>query len=236
MEIKIFDNQALVSEYGAQLVTLAKANGAQTFGLATGSSPEEIYAHLSQSNIDFSDSVSVNLDEYCGLAPDHPQSYHYFMHEKLFKYKPFAKSFVPNGSQSDTSLAIAEYLDVLHTYPRDFQILGLGENGHIAFNEPGTPFGEEMIHVQLTPSTVEVNSRFFGPDEVVPDQAYSMGIKAIMQAQEIMMLAFGERKAQAVKEMIEGPVTENIPASVLQLHPNVTVLLDQAAASQLSQA
>lgn len=202
-------------------------------GLATGSTPISLYQEIVKSDLDFSDKVSVNLDEYVGLAADNPQSYHYFMKEQLFKYKPFKESYLPNGLAEDEEAECKRYDQVLADHPVDIQILGIGQNGHIGFNEPGTPFDSNTRKVELTESTIEANKRFFERKEDVPTHAFSMGIKSILQAKQIILLAYGEKKAEAIKQMIQDEPTEACPASALQNHPNVCVIVDEAAASLL---
>lgn len=216
-----------------ELVQAAYAQGAQVFGLATGSTPETLYEELKASNLDFSDRVSVNLDEYVGLSGDHPQSYRYFMEEKLFNEKPFKQNFVPNGL-ADEEAEIQRYNQVLQDYPIDLQILGIGTNAHIAFNEPGTSFEAKTHKVKLTEATIEANKRFFDAEEDVPRYAYSMGIASILEADQIILLAYGPKKAQAIRDMIHADKTEQIPATALQDHANVTVVVDQAAAEKLA--
>ncbi|MGX6992387.1 glucosamine-6-phosphate deaminase [Vagococcus penaei] len=205
----------------------------QTLGLATGSTPLPLYQELVASNLDFSTMNSVNLDEYIGLAPTDPQSYHYFMMEHLFKAKPFKVNYLPNGQATDIAAECQRYEEILAAHPVDIQILGIGENGHIGFNEPGSPFGSVTRDVALTESTIKANSRNFESIDDVPTQAISMGIKSIMQAKKIILLAFGDKKADAIYQTVKGPVTEDVPASVLQLHPNVTIIVDEAAAKKI---
>lgn len=233
MKIIRVKDQIEGGKVGAQVFADALANGAQVFGLATGSSPISIYDTITASDMDFSDKISVNLDEYKGIAGTHEQSYRYFMNEHFFSKKPFKESFVPDGLNSDGDAEAARYDAILEKYPRDLQILGLGRNGHIGFNEPGTSFESTTHEVDLTESTIEANARFFTNKEEVPKQAYSMGIKSIMGAKQILVVAYGANKADAVKAMIDGPVSEDVPASVLQKHANVIVILDEAAASKL---
>lgn len=230
--IKVKD-QVEGGKVGAQVFADALVNGAQVFGLATGSSPISIYDTITASDMDFSDKVSVNLDEYKGIAGTHEQSYRYFMNKHFFSKKPFRESFVPDGLNPNGEAEAARYDAILEKYPRDLQILGLGRNGHIGFNEPGTSFESTTHEVDLTESTIEANARFFTNKEEVPKQAYSMGIKSIMEAKQILVVAYGENKADAIKAMVDGPVSEDVPASVLQKHDNVIVILDEAAASKL---
>ena len=203
MEILVYDQFDAASDKAFDFFVQALATGPKTFGLATGSTPEALYQRLVESDLDFSQSVSVNLDEYYGLSSDHPKSYHYFMHQHLFQHKPFKHSYLPDGDQTDS------------------------------FNEPGAPFDGLTQLVDLTPSTIEANKRFFDRVEDVPTQAYSMGIASIMAAKKIILLAYGEKKADAIYGLVEGPVTPDLPASILQRHPDVTLLLDKAAAAKL---
>ena len=208
-------------------------NEVKVFGLATGSTPETTYDELVKSDIDFSSSISVNLDEYVGLKPEDEQSYAYFMKEHLFNAKPFAKSFLPNGMAEDADQECERYDKLLEEYHVGLQLLGIGRNGHIGFNEPGSSFDSKTHKVALTQSTINANSRFFDNEEDVPKYAYSMGIGTIMKSDTILLEAFGKNKAEAVKAMIEGPVTPEVPASVLQNHPDVVVIIDEEAASLL---
>lgn len=200
-------------------------------GLATGSTPLSLYEEIRNSDLDFSETISVNLDEYVGLGAEDEQSYRYFMTENLFKAKPFKESYVPNGLKGEE--ACDEYNQILENHPIDLQILGLGRNGHIGFNEPGTSFESETHKVQLTESTIEANKRFFERVEDVPTEAYSMGIASIMKAKSIILMAYGKDKAEAVQRMIQGEVTEDCPASILQNHKDVTIIVDDEAASLL---
>lgn len=231
--IKVTDQQA-GGKAGFEIFKEALANGATTFGLATGSTPVTTYAEIVASDLDFSNATSINLDEYVGLAADHDQSYHYFMNEHLFSKKPFAQSFLPDGLATDLDAFVKEYHEIIESHPIDFQILGIGQNGHIGFNEPGTSFTANTHVVDLTDSTIEANSRFFASRDEVPAQAISMGIAEILQSKQIIVEAFGKNKAEAIKKMIEGPITEDVPASVLQKHNNVIVIVDEEAASLLA--
>ncbi|MCM0582053.1 glucosamine-6-phosphate deaminase [Weissella diestrammenae] len=233
MDIKIVENQLAGGRLGQQIFADALAQGANVFGLATGSTPISIYDQITASDLDFSDKISINLDEYKGISGTHPQSYRYFMDKHFFSKKPFKASYVPNGLNPDGADEAKKYDAILAEYPRDLQILGLGQNGHIGFNEPGTPFDSTTHEVELTASTIEANARFFDNENEVPKQAYSMGIQSIMDAKQILIVAYGQNKAAAVASMINGPVTENVPASILQKHANVTVILDADSASQL---
>lgn len=234
MEVIVFDTLKEASQKALEIFQTALDNGAQTFGLATGSTPEVLYALMANSSIDFTNATSINLDEYYGLDGEHPQSYRYFMNEKLFHHKPFKENFLPDGTNTDATAETERYNQIIAEHPIDLQLLGLGTNGHIGFNEPGTDFQGKTQLVELSESTIESNKRYFASAAEVPTQAYSMGIASIMESDHILLLAFGEAKAEAVKQMIEGPVTNELPASVLQQHSNVTVLLDKEAAILLS--
>lgn len=209
-------------------------NGAKVLGLATGSTPETLYQNFTNSDLNCSNLISINLDEYVGLTPDNPQSYHYFMRKHLFDKKPFKKSYVPDGMTKDVAATCKEYDQIIKDNPIDVQLLGIGRNGHIAFNEPGTPFDIGTHEVKLTKNTIKANSRFFDNEDEVPKSAICMGTANIMDAKKVVLMAFGEKKAQAIKEMIEGPVTEQVPASILQKHPDVTIIVDKAAAQELN--
>lgn len=208
-------------------------NGVKILGLATGSTPETLYQEMTSSDLDFSEMTSVNLDEYVGLAGEDVQSYRYFMNDHLFNKKPFKESFVPNGKAADLEAECKRYDGVIAEHPLDLQVLGIGRNGHIGFNEPGTPFDVTTHVVELTESTIEANKRYFDKVEDVPTHALSMGIGSIMQSKKILLMAFGTDKADAIKGMVDGDVTVDLPASVLQNHADVTVIIDEAAASKL---
>lgn len=212
----------------------AMDKGITTLGLATGNTPVTLYQEMVTSALDFSHLTSVNLDEYVGLSDENPQSYRYFMNEHLFNKKPFKETFVPNGQAKDLDEECARYNDIIAQHPIDLQVLGIGRNGHIGFNEPGTSFDVQTHVVALTDSTIEANKRYFDSIEEVPTHALSMGIASILKSKQIILMAFGKEKAAAVAKMIEGPVTEQLPASVLQTHPNVIVIVDEQAASELT--
>ncbi|MGP6140687.1 glucosamine-6-phosphate deaminase [Jeotgalibaca sp. A127] len=231
MEILYTQTREEGSQKAYELIREALDNGAKVFGLATGSTPEGLYKKLVESDVDFSEAVSVNLDEYVGLPGTHEQSYRYFMEQNLFNHKPFKESYVPNGMNEEKA-EIEHYEAILEKYPVDVQILGIGHNGHIAFNEPGTPLDSLTHKVELTQSTINANKRFFEKEEDVPRQAYSMGLASIMKAKKIILLAFGEDKAQAIKDLVTATEpTEDIPSTVLVNHPDVIIIVDEAAAS-----
>ena len=209
-------------------------------GLATGSSPVGTYKQLidwyNKGDIDFSDVTTVNLDEYVGLSGEHEQSYRYFMNTNLFDHVniDLSRTFVPNGLELDSEKACSEYNKIIAREGGiDLQLLGLGHNGHIGFNEPGSAFEKETHCVDLTESTIEANKRFFESEEDVPKQAYTMGIKSIMQARKILVVVSGESKAEILNEVLHGPITPAVPASILQLNNDVTIVADKAALSKL---
>ena len=216
-----------------ELIKEGMNNGAKVLGLATGSTPETLYKEMTASDFDFTEMTSVNLDEYVGLGGEDEQSYRYFMNKHLFDKKPFKETFVPNGKAEDLDAASAEYEKIIDAHPVDIQILGIGQNGHIGFNEPGTPLDSLTHVVELTESTINANKRYFDKVEDVPTRAVSMGIGSIMKGKKMILMAYGEAKAEAIKGMIDGPVTTDMPASALQNHQDVVVIFDDAAASKL---
>ncbi len=209
-------------------------------GLATGSTPLGVYAQLidwyQKGDLDFSEVSSVNLDEYRGLSHSNPQSYYYFMHENFFKHINInpAATHVPDGTDMDAAHACASHEAIIKKLGGiDLQLLGIGNNGHIAFNEPGASFAKETHMVKLTQSTIDANSRFFASIDEVPKEAYTMGIKSIMRAKKILLIANGEAKADCISKAFWGPVTPEVPASILQMHPDVTLVADEAALSKV---
>lgn len=234
MKIIITKDKQTGSQKAFEIFKKSFDEGDKVWGLATGSSPRDLYQEMIDSNLDFSKMTSINLDEYVGLEPGNPQSYHYFMNKYLFNNKPFAHSYIPNGMAKDIPAEVARYNKLIADNPIDLQLLGIGRNGHIAFNEPGSSFDTETREVALTQSTIDANSRFFENEDEVPKKAICMGIKSIMSAKKIVLLAFGEAKQDAIKATVEGPVTEQVPASVLQKHPDATIIIDEAAAAKLS--
>ena len=233
MEIIRVKDQVEGGKKAFEIIKKGMENGAKVLGLATGSTPLSLYKEMTESDVDFSKMISVNLDEYVGLAGDNPNSYRYFMEDVLFNEKPFAHSYVPDGENMNEEEVIAQYNAVIADNPVDIQILGLGTNGHIGFNEPGTSFDAMTEKVSLTDSTIEANKRFFESEDEVPRFAYTMGPKSILEAKKIILIAYGESKADAIQKMIEGPVTEDLPASALQNHSNTIIIVDDAAASKL---
>ena len=209
-------------------------------GLATGSTPIGTYKNLVEwyenGSLDFSQVRTVNLDEYRGLPRDNDQSYYYFMHDNLFNHVNIdeANTNVPDGTNPDADAECARYEALIASYGgQDLQLLGLGHNGHIGFNEPAQEFDKTTHCVDLQESTIEANKRFFASADDVPKQAYTMGIGTIMKAKKILVVANGEGKADIVAKAFFGPVTPEVPASILQFHPNVTIVVDETAASKL---
>ena len=232
------DAQALARAAASVMADAILQKPDAVIGLATGSTPVKLYQELARLNregaISFKRVRTYNLDEYAGLAPDHPQSYRRFMDEQLFNHIDIdpANTHVPSGF-ADAAGAAAYDDAITEAGGVDVQLLGIGRNGHIGFNEPADDFSRLTHVVELTDSTREANARFFDSIDEVPDRAVTMGIGTIMKARRILMIATGEDKAEAVRGMIAGPVTPRMPASVLAFHPNVTVLLDEAAAKLL---
>lgn len=206
-------------------------------GLATGSTPIGAYKELikkyNEGNLDFSEVRGVNLDEYKGLTKDNDQSYDYFMKENLFNHVNIKAEncHIPNGIAEDDEAECRRYDEILEKNPRDLQLLGLGLNGHIGFNEPNDHFAKGTHLIQLTESTIEANSRFFESYEATPKAAFTMGIKSIMQAGKILLCVSGKSKAQILRDLIHGPITPQVPASILQLHNDVIVVADEDALS-----
>lgn len=207
-------------------------------GLATGSTPVGAYRQLIEwyhkGDIDFSQTISVNLDEYKGLSGEHDQSYRYFMNYNLFDHINIRKenTNVPNGLAEDSKAECERYNNIIKNLGGiDLQLLGIGSNGHIGFNEPGTAFEKETHVVTLTEETRQSNARFFSSIDEVPTHALTMGIKSIMSAKKVLLLATGEAKAQALYDSFFGPVTPGVPASILQLHNDCIVIADEAALS-----
>lgn len=235
MKLHIVKDNQVGAELGYSIIKEAKEAGKlNVFGLATGSTPVTFYERLVASDLDFTDTISVNLDEYVGIGADHNQSYHYFMNQHLFSKKPFKANYLPNGLNENAEEECKRYDEIIANNPIDIQILGIGENGHIGFNEPGTPFESTTSKVELTESTILANARMFDSIDDVPRYAYSMGIQSIMGAKKIILFAYGEKKADAILATLEGPVVESLPASILQQHDDVIVICDEAAASKLT--
>ncbi len=241
MEIIIVPDAQSGCAYAARMIEkLIVRKPKAVLGLATGSTPIPVYQNLiekhQKNNLDFSQVTTFNLDEYLGLDPSHPASYRYFMRENLFSKIniPENQIHIPDGLAHDISAHCAEYeADILKAGGIDLQLLGIGGEGHIGFNEPSSSLTSRTRVKTLIPRTREDNKRFFKPNEEVPHHVLTMGIGTIMEARTIVLLAFGAAKAEAIARSLEGPLTARIPASILQMHQNTVVLLDEAAASKL---
>ncbi|MDO5331257.1 MAG: glucosamine-6-phosphate deaminase [Bacillota bacterium] len=237
MKVVIGTEQEIAEKAAQQYVELLKKKPNAVLGGATGSTPVGLYKELARLNkegvITFKDVKTFNLDEYVGLDGSHDQSYRYFMNENLFKHIDIDinNTHVPDGI--NTAIA-AEYDKAIEAAGGvDLQVLGIGVDGHIGFDEPGTPLDSITHVVELEQNTREVNSRFFNSIDEVPTHAVTMGIKTIMHARSIILLAIGKSKAEIIKKTLEGPITTDVPASILQLHPDVTFYLDHEAAALL---
>ena len=246
MFVEILSDYDAISERAARLVSdeirrLSLRAGRTVLGCATGSTPIGLYQRLialgEEEGLDFSRIVTFNLDEYVGLPPEHPQSYWYFMREHFFDAAGMGpdRIHMPDGMAADLEAACAAYeRSIGEAGGVDLQILGIGSNGHLAFNEPGSSLGSRTRVQTLTEKTLADNARFFGEGEAPPRTAVTMGLGTIMEARKLLMLASGTGKAAAVRDALEGPVTAMCPASVLQMHPHAHILLDEAAASALA--
>ena len=241
MKVIIVANYEEASQEAAKIfINQVKEKPNSILGLATGSTPVRMYELLREdhekNHTSYKDVKSYNLDEYFGLDASHPQSYHYFMYKNLFNGIDIKDEnvHVPCG-QGNIQENCDKYNKMLAENPIDIQLLGIGSNGHIGFNEPGTDFNSKTHYVDLKESTIKDNARLFfnGDEDAVPKQAISMGIQNIMDAKSVVLIACGKNKENAVKGMIEGPVTPELPASVLQNHKDVTVIIDKAAAALL---
>ena len=239
MQLIVTDAQQAAVRAAGLYVDLLRRKPDAVLGLATGSTPLGLYARLAAlyraGELSFRRATSFNLDEYVGLPATHDQSYRYFMEHNLFSHVdlPAERTHVPSGLDVSDA-ALAGYDAAIEAAGGiDLQLLGLGGNGHIGFNEPGTPFGLGTHVVELTARTRQDNARFFASLDEVPTHAVTMGVKTVMHARAILLLAFGSAKAEAVRAALTGPVTEEVPASVLQLHPDVTVICDEEAAKLL---
>ena len=235
--VKDYDEMSLkASEI---IINLLKEKKDATLGLATGSSPIGIYKNLikavNQKEISFKDVKTYNLDEYCNLPKSHPESYYSFMHRNLFSHVDINLDnvHIPNSEGDDLEKLCNDYNELLHKATIDLQLLGIGANGHVGFNEPNTPFDQETWIVKLTDKTREDNKRFFNSIDEVPTHAMTMGIKNIMQAKKLLLVASGKNKAEAIKKLASSEVTEAFPASCLHLHKDAIVICDEEAASLL---
>lgn len=237
MNIRIFENEEDLNATGAGLIaSLLQTKPRAVLGLATGSSPVGIYKQLiamyQRGLVSFAQASSFNLDEYVGLPTEHRESYRSFMNEQLFHHidMDLSRTNVPNGEAADLAEECASYEQRLEERgPVDLQLLGIGHNGHIGFNEPGTELTGRTHVVDLKEETRKANARFFDSLDEVPAQAITMGVGSILKAKQILLIARGEEKAEIIREAFMGPITTSCPASLLQCHPNVVVLLDRAA-------
>ena len=242
MKVIVVENYEEASKEGANIIINQVKNKPDSIlGLATGTTPIGLYELLikdhQENKTSYQGVKTFNLDEYIGLANDHPQSYHYFMNEHLFKNIDIDPSnvHVPNGL-GNVQECCDEYNDMLSKNTIDLQLLGIGSNGHIGFNEPGTPFDSVTSCIDLKESTINDNARLFfnGNKAEVPTQAISMGIKNILNAKKIILMACGENKAKPIKALVEGTPTTDVPATALQNHNDVIIIVDKAAASLLN--
>ncbi|CAH1058303.1 glucosamine-6-phosphate deaminase [Paenibacillus pseudetheri] len=241
MNILKFNSDEDFVQTGANLIaSLLQSNPKAVLGLATGSSPVGVYAKLVEMHqkglVSFSKATSFNLDEYIGLPVDHPQSYRSFMNEQLFNHIDIdpGQTHIPNGNAADMEAECLAYDKMLEENgPVDLQILGIGSNGHIGFNEPDDNLSSKTHVVDLLEDTREANARFFDSLDDVPRQAITMGIGGILKARQILLLVRGAGKAEAIRNAVEGPITTQCPASLLQSHPNVIVLVDEGAGKWL---
>jgi glucosamine-6-phosphate deaminase len=240
MKVHIFDTkEKLYDEVSNYYIERLNKNPNLNLGLATGTTPIPLYDRLIEAYkkglVSFKGVKAFNLDEYLGLEKNHHQSYYYFMRNQLFNHIDINQNncFIPSGDNPDHETAKKEYQELLKQNQVDIQLLGIGSNGHIGFNEPNTPFDTKTHVVKLDEKTRIDNSRLFNSLDEVPTHAITMGISEIMNAKEIIVIATGSNKKDAVYEMIKGNISENVPASVLQRHPNVTVYIDKDAASRL---
>lgn len=241
MRIHVFDNADQVGLAAANLFAaqiLQKPDS--VLGLATGSSPIETYEHLisfyKQGSLNFSKVITFNLDEYVSIPHDHPASYHAFMNDNLFNFVNINKAnvHVPNGNAADLNKECAEYdINIQKAGGIDMQLLGIGGNAHIGFNEPDALFTYGCHVVKLAQSTIDANTRFFNHESEVPKEAVSLGIGSIMNAKKIVLIATGKGKAQAIADSVKSDIDPKIPGSILRTHPNVIFLLDKEAGSLL---
>ncbi|QFF98614.1 glucosamine-6-phosphate deaminase [Psychrobacillus glaciei] len=224
--IQVDNQQQAASLVVNRLANALNEKTLHTLGLATGSTMIPIYNSIINSSLDFSQVTAFNLDEYVGLASTNKNSYAFFMSEHLFSKKPFKETYIQNGLSEDLESECTRYENKLTEHALDIQFLGVGENGHIAFNEPGTSFDSTTHVANLTDSTLGVNSQYFDDHEEIPTRAFTMGIASIMNAKQIILLAFGEKKRQALEALLGDEITEQLPITVLKRHPHVTVITD----------
>lgn len=241
MKIVILENADAVAVYGADIfIRHINKKPAAVLGLATGSTPVALYKQLisayEQKRVSFKAVSTFNLDEYLGIAAEHPQSYRYFMNHQFFNHIDIDKqnTQVPQGDAEDPFAACERYESAIKQKGGiDIQLLGIGRNGHIGFNEPSSSLMSRTRVKTLTRATIDDNARFFSADEYQPHLSLTMGIGTILESKKVVLLATGESKADAVKAMVEGPLTASCPASALQMHQDAVVIVDEAAASKL---
>ena len=240
MKVIVTKDYHEMSKVASEIVSqIVLDNSHAVLGLATGSSPIGLYNNLIEmyehGTLSFANVSTVNLDEYVGLNKDHPQSYAYFMRNILFDHIDIDlnNTHIPCGSAENLDEQCKQYSELLKNLRQDIQVLGIGSNGHIGFNEPNTPFDSQTHVVQLAESTIKDNSRLFNSIDEVPTKAITMGISNIMNARKIIVIANGTNKADAVYKMVQGEISENCPASVLQKHPDVVLVCDTLAAAKL---
>ncbi len=240
MQVIICENKDQIAiEAFKQVKTLLDEKPNAVLGLATGSSPIGLYKELvkayKDNEISFKEVKTVNLDEYVGIQSTHSQSYNTFMKEHLFDHVDIKSdnTFLPNGNADDLEKECDRYEKLLENLHVDLQVLGIGSNGHIGFNEPDTSFDSTTHVIDLAKQTLIDNARFFNHVDEVPKQAITMGISSILKAKKIILIASGKSKAKAIKAMIMGPITESVPASILQNHQDVVVIVDKEAASEV---
>ncbi|GEK33350.1 glucosamine-6-phosphate deaminase [Kurthia sibirica] len=226
IHIEVLKDLDLLYAKGLAIIEAKLEQGATTFGLATGGTMLPLYEKIRASSIDFSSCVSFNLDEYVGLPATHSESYRTFMRMNLFDAKPFAKSELPDGLAADVEAEAIAYEEKLQNAHLNFQLLGIGENGHIGFNEPGTPFDSTTHVVELTQSTRQANARFFNSIDEVPTHAITMGISSILRADTILLIAVGEKKRRPLEALLKGDQTTEVPVTALQDHKNIIILTD----------
>lgn len=241
MNIQIFRTEKQLDKHAARMLahTIRTVNR-PVLGLATGGTPVGTYKALielyNEENFSFKNTRTANLDEYVGLSREHPQSYYHYMSENLFSHVdlPQENAYIPDGTVTDLEAECQRYDEVLDSFGRiDLQILGIGTNGHIGFNEPDSSLRNGTHTVELSQATIDANARFFDSADEVPKQAITVGVGPILRAKEVLLLAKGEEKADILEQALRGPITTECPASLLQLHPNVHILVDEAAGRKL---
>lgn len=240
INIKVLKDYEEMSKVGAQVIReFIETTEAPVLGLATGSSPEGLYAELvrmhKEENLDFSNVQTVNLDEYVGLGGNHDQSYRYFMNHHLFDHVNINKehTHVPNGMAEDLEQEAKDYDNLVQSLGVDVQLLGIGTNGHIGFNEPGEYLSAPTHVIALKQSTIDSNKKYFESEEAMPKTAITMGMQSIFSAKHIVLVAYGEKKAKVIAELADNRITTDNPATLLKLHPSVLVLCDQEAGKLL---